>query len=374
MSRAGEKQFADKQSGGKQLRPGGGPLVVTADLDLLDHVLAAAAAAGVEPTVVDDPVAARASWRTQQMVIVGEDRARQLAQLALPRRAEVFLVGVEATRDELDRWSAPLGAAVVVLPDSSGWLTTAISDVTGRSARGGLVLAVIGGCGGVGTSSLAAGLAVGAAAQGVDTMLVDLDPLGAGIDLLMGVEDKPGWRWSRLGSAQGHVADLRDHLPQVAGVSVLASDRGPDGDAPLGIDAVRSVLTSAARHHRLVVLDLPREASAASREALRCSDQAVLLAGADVRGVATGRQQAGRLRETLTPVSAIVRVARGGGVDPQVVAESLGLELLAVLGDDPSLRRAAESGEPPGRASRGALAKTSQAVVESLGLVRRRAA
>ncbi len=366
-NRAGEKQSGEKQSGDKQVGPGRGPLVVTADLDLLDHVLAAAAAAGVEPTVVDDPVAARASWRTQEMVIVGEDRARQLAQLALPRRAEVFLVGVEAARDELDRWSAPLGAAVVVLPDSSAWLTTAISDVTGRSARGGLVLSVIGGCGGVGH------LEFGGGSRGRRRSPGHRHDAGRPRSA-RGRDRSADGRRRQVGLALGPAALCPgtrggpERPPATGrGVGVLASDRGPDGDAPIGIDAVRSVLTSAARHHRLVVLDLPREASAASREALRCSDQAVLLAGSDVRGVAAGRQQAGRLRETLTPVSAVVRVARGGGIDPQVVAETLGLELLAVLGEDPVC-----GGPPRAVASRrgvprSALAKTSQAVLESVG-------
>ena len=362
------------REGGGPRTPPRGPLVITADLELLDHVLAAAAAAGVEPHVVDDAAAARSLWRAEQMIIVGRDRARQLASLALPRRAEVFLVGVESTRVELDQWSAPLGAAVIVLPEGSAWLTTAISDVTGRAARTGLVLAVVGGCGGIGASTLAAGLAVGAAARGIGTMLVDLDPLGAGIDLLMGVENRPGWRWSRLATAQGHLADLSDHLPRIADVGVLASDRTADGDLPIGVDAVRSVLTSAARHHRLVVLDLPREGSTASREALRCADRAVVLVGADVRGVAAGRQLIGRLSDTTTPLSAVVRVPRGGGIEPRMVAETLGLDLLAVLGEDPGLRRSGDGGEPPGRSPRSPLAKTSHAVLESVGMIRRRAA
>lgn len=350
-----------------------GPLVITGDVELLDHVLAASAAAGVEPRVIDDASAARSLWRAEAMVIVGRDRARQLAALALPRRAEVFLVGVAAERVELDQWSAPLGAAVIVLPESSAWLTTAISDVTGRAAGAGLTVSIVGGCGGIGASTFAASLAVGAASRGIGAMLVDLDPLGGGIDLVMGVENRPGWRWGRLAAAQGHLADLSDHLPRIADVSVLASDRVPVPQPVLGGDAVRSVLTSATRHHRLVVVDLPRQPSAASLEALRCSDQVVLLAGADVRGVTAGRQVAGWLADCATPMSTVVRTTRGG-IEPRLVAETIGVELLGVLGEDQALRRAGDSGEPPGRSPRGALAKAGQAVLESVGLLNRRAA
>jgi len=56
------------------------------------------------------------------------------------------------------------------------------------------VLGVVGGSGGVGASTFAAVLA---AVTG-RAMLVDLDVVGGGIDVLLGIEDVAGARWSGL--------------------------------------------------------------------------------------------------------------------------------------------------------------------------------
>ena len=58
--------------------------VVTGDLELLDQVLATAAAAAVEPTVVSDAAAVRPLWASAAVVVVGLDQAAQLAGLSPP--------------------------------------------------------------------------------------------------------------------------------------------------------------------------------------------------------------------------------------------------------------------------------------------------
>ena len=73
---------------------GPGPAVVlTADLELLDQVLAVAAAADVEPHVVTDAGSVRPLWTSASTVVVGVDQAARLASLVLPRRPDVFVVG-----------------------------------------------------------------------------------------------------------------------------------------------------------------------------------------------------------------------------------------------------------------------------------------
>jgi secretion/DNA translocation related CpaE-like protein len=188
-------------------------VVVTADLELLDHVLAVAAAAGVEPQVVADAGSLRSVWATAATVVVGVDQAQQLASMVLPRRPDVFVVGEEASHDEVCTWSLPLGAAVVLLPSGANRLTTALVDATGQGHGDGRVIAVVGGCGGAGASTSAAALAFVGAQRGLRTILVDADPIGGGIDLLVGAERVPGWRWPRLGTARGHLGNLAGQLP-----------------------------------------------------------------------------------------------------------------------------------------------------------------
>ncbi len=72
-----------------------------------------------------------------------------------------------------------------------------------------------GGRGGAGASVLAGGLAVTAARRGLRTLLIDADPLGGGVDLVLGWESLDGLRWPSLSQASGRVqpAALVDALP-----------------------------------------------------------------------------------------------------------------------------------------------------------------
>jgi secretion/DNA translocation related CpaE-like protein len=348
--------------------PGAAPLVVTGDLDLLDQILAATAAVGVEPTVTADVATIRPQWTSAPMVLVGLDRAAQCAEKVLPRRTEVYVVGSGGDAAELARWSAPLGAAVVGMPDGTGLLTAVVADVTGHPGGEGVTVAVVGGSGGVGTSTLAAGLAVGASARGLSALLVDLDPGGGGIDLLVGAEGAAGWRWPRLSAAHGHLGDLTGHLPRAAGLDVLSAARGSGAETEPGPDPVRAVLLSASRSHRLVVVDLARPAGAVGTEVLRRAERTLLVVGADVRGIAAAQQRAVGLRESVADVGVVVRRPRRGGIEPRLVAEALELPLAGTLAEDPSLRQAAERGDPPGRAARSPVARLSRKLLADLEL------
>ena len=199
--------------------------VLTADEELLDRLLTTLAAVGLPPQVVSDPGAVRSVWREATVVAVGGDRAERLAELGLPRRPDVFVVGDDADSEQLCRWSIPLGAAVAPLPSSDSWFAAALADAVGCRDGDGRLVAVVAASGGVGASTCAAALAVTAAEQGQRTMLLDGDPWGGGLDLLLGAEHAEGWRWPRLMDASGHLGDLTGQLPHVDGVDLLAAGR-----------------------------------------------------------------------------------------------------------------------------------------------------
>src|SRR6202020_2202220 len=121
----------------------------------------------------------------------------------------------------------------------------ALADA-GDSARDGgnrgAAVAVIGGGGGGGASLFAVALARTA----VDAMLVDLDPWGGGIDLLVGAETAPGVRWPDLALQGGRLnwSAVREALPQHRGVSVLSGTRQ---DCELEAAAVHSVVAAGRR-------------------------------------------------------------------------------------------------------------------------------
>ena len=144
--------------------------------------------------------------------------------------------------------------------------------------------------GGVGASTLAAGLAFVAARASRRTMLIDADSRSGGLDLLLGAERTEGWRWPRLATARGHLGDLTG-LPTVEGVDLLSMARGEPtpGWVPQA-EQLKSVVLSAMRSHEITVVDLPRALGVAAREPLRKAKLAVLVVRDDVRGVAAGRE------------------------------------------------------------------------------------
>ena len=339
--------------------------VASSDPELLEQILATAAAAAVEPTVVAGAAALRAHWASAAVVVIGIDQAAEVAESGLARRAEVYVVGDAADHEALCSWSGPLGAAVVVLPGSAGWLTASMADAT-RLRRRGRLVAVVGGSGGVGASTWAAGLAVIAAQLDVRTALVDADPLGGGLDLLMGAERSAGWRWSRLAGARGHLGDLSGQLPSAAGVEVLAVGRSERADpGPPGPEQLTAVLRSLSRSHELTVVDLPRASDWIAREVGQHADLVVLLARADVRGVSAARAVLDRLVDGPTP-EVVVRTRRTAVVTASAVADGLGVPLLGTVADDNAVRLAAERGDPPSRSARAAAAPSCRAALQQV--------
>ena len=340
-------------------------LVVTADPDLTDQMLSVAAAAGATATVVDARHV-RPLWNAAGVVVVGADQAEELVVSGPTHRPGVYVVGGDGRRDELCRWSTPLGAAVAVLPDAAAWLTSAFADASGLRGQGRLV-GVMGGSGGVGASTIAAALAVAAARSGLRPVLVDLDPAGGGLDLLLGAEQVDGWRWPRLSGARGHLGDLSGQLPRVDGVDVLSVARGRAVSSrdDVGAEQLASVLRSTTQSHDLTVVDLPRAADRATAQAIRRLELLVVVVRADVRGVASAQHTLERLAERPA-LGLVVRTRRIGRLRAQLVADRLGAPLLGTMIDDWSLRLAADRGDPPGRSARSPIARLGAELIDVL--------
>jgi secretion/DNA translocation related CpaE-like protein len=344
-------------------------LVLITDDELLDDILRLAAAAGCELERVPDPSAARLRWSFAPLVLLDESAARACAQAGLARRPRVVVVSRGEPPGGLWQHAVAVGAEhVVALPDGEGWLVSALADAAEGVRHRGRVLAVVGGRGGAGASVLAAAVAVTGAADGERVMLVDCDPLGGGLDLLLGAEDVRGLRWPDLTLSEGRVpaASLRAALPVPdvgAGVlSLLSCDRVGSGPRP---GAVASVLDAGRRAGETVICDVPRYPTEAALAALDGADLTVLLVPAEVRSTAAAARVASVLRQRGTPVRLLVRGPSPGGLSPKDVAAALGMPLLHAMRPQPGLARALDQGKPPG-AVRGPLAAAARAVLDEL--------
>lgn len=333
------------------------PLVLTADPGLLDDLLRLCAAAGVEPEVAHEPARARRSWPGAPLVVVGDDLAGVLPVEGLPRRDGVVVVGLDLDDARVWERAVAVGAEhVVFLPDAETWLAERFADAGEAGGSSALVVSVLGGRGGAGASTLAAALSITGTRRGLRSILVDGDPLGGGLDLLLGGEGAVGLRWPDLAGARGRVSGgaLHDALPRVDQLTVLSWDRGDLLTIPP--EPMHAVLAAAGRSTDLVVVDLPRRLDPAAELALSRCDVALLVVPGEVRATAAAARVAAAAGLLARDLRVVVRLPAFPGLPPDLVADALGLPLAGTVRAEPRLPVAAERGEPPARRGKGPLA------------------
>jgi secretion/DNA translocation related CpaE-like protein len=341
---------------------GTAPLLCTADDALLDVLLDWCSAVGVVPDVARDAGMARRSWRGAQLVLVGDDLVGQIARDLPPRRAGVFVVSRPGRSQPWDQ-AVAIGAEDIL--DTTG-RDRALAALTAAVDGGGeaCVVAVVGGVGGAGASCLAATLAVDAGQRGLRVLLVDGDPLGGGLDVLLGIEGVEGLRWPGA-SSQGRAVTARsltDALPQVGNVWVLAS--GADAGDELAPAA--GLLAAARRGFDLVVCDVERHLDALGSELLALALLTVVVVPEDVRSLAASRALVQRLRAQSSSL-AVVTAHRRPGLARQTIEDALGVPVLAQMRHDRRLQDALDHGVGPGGSS--ALRRAARPVLELVGAV-----
>jgi secretion/DNA translocation related CpaE-like protein len=314
-----------------------GILAVLAEPALRDELDRIAAAVGVRVVYAGSALpVSRKTWSAAAAVVLDEAAAQGCADIGLPRRAHVTVVTgsdpVPAT------WAAAIevGARHVLrLPVQEHDLVRELAEA-GESARdsgaAGVVVSVIGGRGGAGASLFAVALAQAA----IDSMLVDLDPWGGGIDLLVGAETMPGVRWPDLALQGGRLnwSAVREALPQHRGVSMLSGTRrGYELDA----GAVKAVVDAGRRGGATVVCDLPRRLTDAAEIALETADLVVVVSPCDVRACAATATIVPVLAGINPNVGLVVRGPSPGGLRPEEVAAIAAVPLLASMKPYPRL-------------------------------------
>ena len=310
-------------------------LLLSADPTLVLEVERYAAAAGACLDTTADPAVAARAWGQVAVALVGADLAPDLVGHGLPRREDTYLVSTGTAGDACFRWAVGLGAAAVLeLPEASDWLVGALTDLESRASA--TTVAVVGGSGGVGASSLAATLALRAGRSGPVT-LVDLDPDGPGVQRLVGLEDGDGVTWHELASSHGRLgaAALRSSLPATGEVRVLGWPTGAGAGQRLdpGPVAVGEALAAARRGSDWVVLDLPRggipQLVGPRPEPI---DHVVVVVRPTVTGVASAVRALERVTVLGAPVGLVVRARRGSPLTREV-ATALRQPVLAELPD-----------------------------------------
>ncbi|GAA1733792.1 hypothetical protein SAMN06265174_102256 [Dietzia kunjamensis subsp. schimae] len=259
---------------------------------------------------------------------------------------------------------------VVRLPSGTGDLVGAL--LAPVRTRSGPLIVVAGAVGGCGASTLAAALAV-RAAPSLRTLLVEADPHGTGVDLVLGVEERPGLRVEDVRADLGgpDPEALWGAVPEaLPGLGVLARSRS----RPVVADPVRALdgAPGAVQAHRsaggLVVSD--RGGLADGGPVFAGADLVVVVTRADLQGAVA----AGNAVRDDPGVVLVIRTGRGDPLRAADVADVAGARNWHVLPEIRAVRRAAGAGELAAALHRGRagrvrrLAALADALLEQVDL------
>lgn len=306
--------------------------MVTRDPSLIDVVSATALALGTALTVVGEREDLRALWPVAAVRLVGVDMVGRVLELAGERKRTWVLGQPDAT---LFAASAELATPALALPQASAHLAEVLGFGQEPEATASVV-ALVGGSGGLGTSSLTVALALLASKRGVRVAAIELATCGGGLDLLMGLEGAPGLRWEHLRDASGELGQLDEQLVHGHGVSLLGVGREPGAEPTRA--AVEAVLRSLGRSQDVLLVD------AGGGECLDwlSGAQVIVVVAAHVRGVAAARMAIERLGAVGAQV--VVRTMPGSALPPAAVADALGLPLLGTVRHCPAVAKLAGEG------------------------------
>lgn len=330
-------------------------LLVTNDSELISHVQRIASAIGMSLECRDNPFRAHVDWESFSYVLLGDDLAQECQAASLPRRSGLAIVHGDreispetgAWERELWKCAVTLGAENVIgLPGAEFWLRDTLAQALRHVEDRGSLIAVIPGSGGAGATTLAVNLGLRAVNQGTAALVIDADPVGGGIDLILGAEELTGTRWCDIDPGTGRIAadTLAHALPTSHGLTFLSHGRGkvhiPD------TDVVAAVVDAGRRAFDLVIVDLPRGNSSVAEQVVAQADLTLIAVRNHVRAVAASASLRSWVR-TVGGSAHFVATADQKGVSIMDVSLALGEKDLSEIPFIPSMCTRADEGDYP---------------------------
>ena len=203
----------------------------------------------------------------------------------------------------------------------------------------GLVIGVIGACGGAGASTVAAGLALTAPEP---AFLVDAVPCSGGLDLMLGVEESPGARWEDFTTSSDlsllDAARLQEACPARGNVAVLTASRSTHPQ----LVTVEDVLPVVQAHIAGVsIVDLSPW-SDYTAEIARACDEIVLVTPPEVRPVAAAAHAVAFAQAARLNVHVVARYRSWSSMSPSEMADVIGTDITVEIPRIGSLARTCE--------------------------------
>lgn len=329
-------------------------LTISADPDLTDQVERALAAAGTSGEQVSVDQVDRQQWRQAGRILLDPQAMPALLERGLPARRELTVLCRSPLTDNLWAHCVQLGVARVLdLVGEPAALVELLSTATEQTADPhGRIVGFLSASGGAGSSILAAATAVAASRAQRQTLLVDCDQWGAGLDVVLGVEHQAGLRWNDLAAPAGRLSaeHLYQSLPvwntSAGGVPLVCYPCGAAREVDPAVAA--TVVATARRCGDLAVVDLPRMRTEVGQAIAELADLVVVVVTADVRSCHAARRQVDWLAGQGIRCALVVRGPSPGGLGADDIADALGVPVLATMRPDRRLLHDLEFGRPPG--------------------------
>lgn len=202
------------------------------------------------------------------------------------------------------------------------------------AVAGGILVAVAGAKGGVGTTVTAVQLALAAHASGRSTALVDLDLQGGDIASYLDVQFR---------RSVADLADIADVSSRVLNDAMYVHESGPalllaPADGERGEDvtdrAARLVLSALRQRYEVVVVDCGTQVTSANAVAVETADVAVLVTTPDVIAVRAAKRMVRmwdrlQIRKPQDTVAVVNRHSRGTEIQPTLIARITGTKIAA---------------------------------------------
>jgi pilus assembly protein CpaE len=246
----------------------------------------------------------RADPATRNMAVIfltahGEPQDRKAA---LDAGANEFLVKPFAPRELTARMDALLQAGGPAAGGGAAVGTGSASTGRGRRTGEGKVIALFGGKGGVGTSALAANLAVALAQTGASVCLFDLDLERPTADMLLDLVPAREGTVANLASEYGPQETDWDRLQgyllgHASGVKLLAGPQTPVRAELVTAKHARAYLDLLRAQHAYVIVDLVAGYREATVEALEAADLVLVVITPDLAALKGVRALAGVLEQ-----------------------------------------------------------------------------